>query len=598
MIEKAIGQGKKAAEKILSSGALKLCVLVILLGVPLAAHFFLGIGLVQDAIISLGGKLAGRPLDGDVWRQRFNELGSPYFSPCIALFNPAFLLACTLWCTWLCHKKRPEQAERADGIVLGLLFAAYLVVTAMSVLTHEPWFDELHAWEIAKYSIAGIFREMGYEGHFMPWFILLYPFAHTGFPPITMNIIAWLINAGAMLFFIRKAPFSVYIKILVMFTAPFLYIYPVLARPYVLIPPLLFLIADAFPRAGKRPVWYCALLALMANTHLYMEGFALAAFIVFAYRDIVLPWGSLTQRQKLRLGAACMVAVLGALFAFLQILPAFTRSAIPTSPSLHLSYAGAFFTKLDIRAPVLQVAALLLIALALFCSFRLQVAAAVVTAAGMLYMLMFCTVFYSAGSLHRASLWFFMLLFAAWTCAVPSGGTNRLPCRKILAATIACLSLMLFQPYRNSSDYNEDFAGIRPICSYIKKNIGSTAPIFTTEDAALAYLTDGYTLYDLYSYPPAKIQTMSFDREKSSARAATMDSSIGLYAYIDKILGSGAYGHTIYIFAYLWDDAGEVEAIRSIEERSGGRYAHKVLYPASGKLYEGFNLIEISSGAD
>ena len=585
---------KKLLKAAAGSAALKIAFCAFLFGIPLAAHFFLGISTVQDGILLLGEKLAGRSLTREVWLQRFNEVGHPYLSFFYVYFNPYILLAATLAAVWLYREK---HGAGADGKLLSALFCVWCVITLMSVISHEPWFDEIHAWQIAGYSLRQIFDEMGYEGHFMPWFLLLYPFAHAGFPVMTMNIISWAANAAAVFMFIRRAPFPIYIKILVMFTVPFLYINPALARPYVLIPLLLFLLAQFHRTAGKRPVLYCTLLALMANTHLYMEGFVGAAFLLFFFREVVPAWKASGRRERLRLAAACAVMLAGVLFAFLQVLPSLTQSAVPLAPGLHLSYARAFFTKLNINAVPLQVLVLLALIAGTICIARRHPGAGLVLACSLLFMFLFCIVLYSAGSLHRASLWFFLFIWGAWLC-MEEGGSGRLSAwaGNIVLAVLCGFSVLLFQPGMSAKDYREDFAGIKPISTYIRQHLGTDAAIFTTEDCALAYLGDSYTLRELYTFPPEKIAVTTFNKDIVAARSQHNDKAAGLYAYIDRILKSGDFGRTVYVFAYLWEDAGELEAIRTLGSASGGRYSYNVLYPRSGALQEGFLLIEVSDG--
>jgi|GEM_PF-6253197 hypothetical protein len=45
--------------RILDSKEMKICVAALLVVLPLTAHFLLGIGLVQDAVIAAGSRLAG-----------------------------------------------------------------------------------------------------------------------------------------------------------------------------------------------------------------------------------------------------------------------------------------------------------------------------------------------------------------------------------------------------------------------------------------------------------------------------------------------------------------------------------------------------------
>ena len=90
--------------RILDSKVTKICVAALLVLVPLTVHFLLGIGLVQDAVIAAGSRLAGKALDAEVWRQRFESIGHPYLFGANVLFIPQVALLLALYGTCLLRR--------------------------------------------------------------------------------------------------------------------------------------------------------------------------------------------------------------------------------------------------------------------------------------------------------------------------------------------------------------------------------------------------------------------------------------------------------------------------------------------------------------
>ena len=178
-----------------------------------------------------------------------------------------------------------KPTDRAkDLLPRWLLFAAYAAVTFVLVLRHEPWADELQAWLIARdCTVPEIFSAMKWEGHFVPWYLMLHVFAANGAPVLCMNLLSWAFLAAAGAFFIFRAPFSLPLKAIVLCSSGMLFWYPVVARCYAPIPLLIFLLASVWSRRLARPLLFGLLLALLTNTHAYFEGFCGAVFAIWAY---------------------------------------------------------------------------------------------------------------------------------------------------------------------------------------------------------------------------------------------------------------------------------------------------------------------------
>lgn len=204
------------------------------------------------------------------------------------------------------------------------LYGIFLLASGYCACIHEPWSDELQAWLIARdLSVAGIWRIMAVEGHFMLWHLCLAPLAKCGLPPEAMVALAWALNAVAGWLLIFKSGLDRWLVAILLFSAPLLYFYPSTARCYALFPPLLFLLAMAFPTRAERPFRYAVLLALIVQVHLYLEGFAAAAFLEFAWAL----WTAGRRMGQWRTWMALALPVASALAAFAQVVGALWRSS-------------------------------------------------------------------------------------------------------------------------------------------------------------------------------------------------------------------------------------------------------------------------------
>ncbi|MBR3688980.1 MAG: hypothetical protein IKL85_07910 [Lentisphaeria bacterium] len=215
----------------------------------------------------------------------------------------------------------PDGTRKLDLVLRWALFLAYAAVTFVLTLRHEPWADELQAWLIARdCTVPEIFKMMRWEGHFVPWYLMLHVFAAHGGPVLCMNLLSWAFMAAAGAFFVFRAPFTLPVKALILSSAGMLFWYPVVARCYAPIPLLLFLLAASYPARLKRPLLYGLLIACLTNTHAYFEGFCGIIFVLWAF-DAWKLRAELPRHELRRIVAGLCVAAAGALFGFLQVAP-------------------------------------------------------------------------------------------------------------------------------------------------------------------------------------------------------------------------------------------------------------------------------------
>ena len=214
-----------------------------------------------------------------------------------------------------------DRNRKLDIVLRWALFLVYAAVTFVLMLRHEPWADELQAWLIARdCTVVEIFKLMRWEGHFVPWYLMLHVFAAHGGPVLCMSLLSWAFMAAAGAFFVFRAPFTIPLKALILSSAGMIFWYPVVARCYAPIPILLFALAAAYPARLKRPLLYGFLIACLTNTHAYFEGFCGIVFVLWAFDAWKIRAG-LPRSELRRIVAGLCVAAAGALFGFLQVAP-------------------------------------------------------------------------------------------------------------------------------------------------------------------------------------------------------------------------------------------------------------------------------------
>jgi len=215
----------------------------------------------------------------------------------------------------------PDRNRKLELVLRWALFLAYAAVTLVLTLRHEPWADELQAWLIARdCTVPEIFKMMRWEGHFVPWYLMLHVFAAHGGPVLCMSILSWAFMAAAGAFFVFRAPFSLPMKAFVLSSAGMLFWYPVVARCYAPIPLLVFALAACYPARLKHPLLYGFLIACLTNTHAYFEGFCGIVFVLWAF-DAWKLRAELPRRELRRVVGGLCIAAAGALFGFLQVAP-------------------------------------------------------------------------------------------------------------------------------------------------------------------------------------------------------------------------------------------------------------------------------------
>lgn len=225
----------------------------------------------------------------------------------------------------------PERRPRLDTVVLAIGLLAFTAVVAFGISVHEPWFDEAHAWLLARdaTTVELLTKYLRYEGHPPLWYLILEILTTLRLPYASLNITSGLIaTIGTILLFrLDRVPLPV--KLLMPFTYFLAYQYAVVARSYVLLFPLLVSIIHIYTRRAERVWTFALLLVLLSNVSVH--GLAMAGVLTLLYMiDIARGRQSVPPATRRRQFAALAVLALNVAILVAVLMPPSDLAIRPT----------------------------------------------------------------------------------------------------------------------------------------------------------------------------------------------------------------------------------------------------------------------------
>lgn len=360
-------------------------------------------------------------------------------------------------------------------------FVLYTVVIAIGAFVHEPWWDEAQAWLIARDApIADLYlRHVAYEGHPPLWHLLLAIPANAGLPYGSLKVVAALAAlTGVYLLLFRLTFVPLLIRLLVPFTFFIAYQYTVVARSYVLLPPILWAIALLYERRAERFGTFTLLLILLSNVSVH--GLAIACglallFLIDALRGKV----AIAQMKRSTFILSTSAFVLNAIILVVILSPPAdlqSKDALhsPLDLSRNAELAAVIFEHvlLDITnhvtPPVAVTLAALLMLVVLVWAWRTGVFAMLLLLA--LAAFSVATVYYSP---WHEGIFFLVLLF---TMFVGFGRMNRED--RALWRTRAAMGVLVLLLLRQAQwaansliyDFNTEWTGSKAAAHYIAEH--------------------------------------------------------------------------------------------------------------------------------
>jgi hypothetical protein len=231
----------------------------------------------------------------------------------------------------------PTHRTSAFVISLVLIFAS---VSAINILNHEMWRDELQSWLTAKNSssLVSLFHNTRYDGHPMLWCVCLHFLSRLTDQPIIMQMFHLLIATATIYIFARFSPFTRLQKILFAFGYFPLYEYAAISRDYALGVFFFFGFCSVFPARIKNYFVPFCFLSLLTQTNVYGLIIAILCGSILIYEYFIqdYPRGPLINR-KMQLVISLSIFILGIFCSILQLIPPSDSGyAVGWSLSLHV----------------------------------------------------------------------------------------------------------------------------------------------------------------------------------------------------------------------------------------------------------------------
>lgn len=215
------------------------------------------------------------------------------------------------------------------------VWGLYTLLVVFLCSIHEPWADEHNVLRMVYHlSFSELWNAMRIEGHFCLWHLCVWPWVRIfGMDYHAIYVASTILMLGAVWLMLFKLDFSFIGKLFIIFSAPFFYYFPVIARCYALIPPILVALAIVYQKQ-KNPFLYCFLIGLLAHTHAYMEGMVAVLWCLFVYYYVYIPYRNGEMAKAKKNGWASLITVILVLLAFVQIIGGIADAAEGTSVAM------------------------------------------------------------------------------------------------------------------------------------------------------------------------------------------------------------------------------------------------------------------------
>ncbi|NLC78238.1 MAG: hypothetical protein GX683_00685 [Ruminococcaceae bacterium] len=404
-------------------------------------------------------------------------------------------------------------------IITGLFFFANLYL----VFCHESWRDEAQAWLIARdLSISGIFYQMRFEGHPCLWHLLLVPLTRLGLPYATMKILSLIIVTASVFVLLRYSSFHPAVRVILVFSAAYMYFMPCISRSYCLIPLLMAVAAIIFNTKTKKPVVFGAILFLLVQTHVYLLGFCFAVCLVWLW-DVFFEFRADKDIRKLfGNGLGLLLPLLSALLFYIQVAtslessssanPNLTSNPLYSLWSTSVTSFSTLFGGLNSKAATIvficYIFTLVLVFLPLLlskskCEHSKAVKSIFILVLGVLFQVAFFAFFYNgSGMLQKALIIFYIILFSIWIiCASIENKAFVRNANLLIAAFAIAISIGNYPMVAKDVVYQ--YSASETAANLIRETVPPEEPIFSCnypiDSAIIPYLPE-YKFYTAGSF--------------------------------------------------------------------------------------------------
>ena len=366
--------------------------------------------------------------------------------------------------------------------LLHLILLIYVILIFIVVFKHEPWADEAQAWLLARdSSLFGLlFKNLRYEGHPLLWHLILM-LPSKFLPYRAISIISVLIAIAGVYIFLHYSPFPQYIKLLLPFSYFVFYQYGIVARSYVLLPILFFLIAKVYKDKTNKIYQFTTFVCLLANVSVYTTMVSLSIMFVHLI-DLIRNRSELNRQlmvKQVKAYAAFVVVI--ALIVIILWQPQDSSFARNYNFSLQRFFKLSYDVLDEAMTEVIYISAfVLLVSLIWFWRNRLL----------LLYLLSTLSVL-SLFSVKYYNSWHQGVIFLVWAFVMwvsfENGEHKRLKNLSSVTKILAIVSVLLVLGFQifwaassSISDFNGTYSGGEAIAEYIKSNKLEDKKIYAT----------------------------------------------------------------------------------------------------------------------
>ncbi len=359
-----------------------------------------------------------------------------------------------------------------ENWILYLVFLLYTILIIVAATRHEPWADEAQAWLLARdSSLFGLlFKNLHYEGHPPLWHLILMLPSRI-LPYRFMSVISILIAMTGVYILLRRSPFPKIVKIFLPFSYFLFYQYGVIARNYVLVPVLLFMIARIYEDKVDRIYPLTILACLLANSSIFATLVAMSIMFVHLV-DLIRMRSELSRELIVKQMKAYAVFIGAIALIVIQLWQ-------PKDSSFAVAYNFSILHFLRLTPRVMNLtmtrvsyisAIVLIISLIWFCRKKLL----------LLYLTSNLAIF-ALFSIKYYNRWHQGVVFMTWIFVMwlsfqdeEQKDTRRLPGLGRMAVVLSILLVLGFHVYWAASASISDFGGTyssgKVIADYIKAN--------------------------------------------------------------------------------------------------------------------------------
>lgn len=372
-----------------------------------------------------------------------------------------------------------------------LLLIIYVFTTIVLMQNHEMWRDETQPWCLVRdCNFSEFIKIIKIEGHPIFWHLIIFPFVKLGVSAVSMQFAGLFISYCAAAYMLFKSPFNKITKFLVVMSSAMVYLYPIVVRNFVLIPIILFILADIYDKRKEHPYWFSTILILLSNTHFLVLCFCFINMLIFAFELI-------KERKKALISIGLFILNGIYLYYFYhsslsesQSYYTYSQNTLPILDAIS-NFSMIFFQYPFINPYINIFLFYSLFSVIFFRIFKISKKVfSILLFAFIAHFYIYYKVWFDGAITQKAYLLLFILLFCYWI-------TNKIKRDVILDIVVSAIFLInaIFSIYNVKFEVLYNYSGAKEAAKYIKNNLNEEQVFCTVGYAYLftsisAYLPD------------------------------------------------------------------------------------------------------------